>query len=358
MRILFIIGNLDAGGAEKVVSTLANSFSDANDVGILMISASESTSFYELNQNVKLIPLLKSAEKLSYFKKVRKIRDEISSFNPDIVISFLNYVIIYSWLAIRKIKKSKNIKFIVSERNNPKKVPSTILFRAIRNHIFSKADGCVFQTNDSVEYFKNIKSKKVIPNPVFLNQREQFNYLENNRDKTVLLVGSNKKEKNRPMAYKAFRKFLQEQPEYKMIVVGSYPKKKESKLINKLGIQSKIQFVGKDNNWHTKYYSAGMFILTSDYEGMPNALLEAAALQIPCISTNCPTGGPKEILEDGKKGILIKTKHYECLAEQMKKLSSDKALCNKLSDNCSDIKEKYNPQKISNEWMSYIKSIL
>lgn len=358
MKILFIIGDLESGGAEKVVSTLANAFSFENEVGVLMISTSKKEAFYKINPDVKLIPLLDDGEKLPFFTKVKRIRNVITRFNPDVVISFLNYVIIYSWLAIKKIKKKLNLKFVVSERNDPNNVPSSFVFRAIRNRIFSKADGCVFQTNDAKSYFKNVKSSTIIPNPVYLNRESVFDFEKYTRNENILFVGSNKKEKNRLMAYKAFSDFCNDFPKYKLIVVGSKPSKKEDKQIQKIGIQNKLIFVGKDNDWHQKYQSSSMFILSSDFEGMPNSLLEAAALQIPCIATNCPSGGPKDILENGKNGILIKVGDYKELALNMKKLAKSAELQNHYSRQCSNISLKYNSQKIAGEWLKYIKSLM
>ena len=100
-----------------------------------------------------------------------------------------------------------------------------------------------------------------------------------------------------------------------------------------------------------------MFILTSDFEGMPNALLEACALQIPCISTDCPCG-PKDILEGGEKGILVNVGDYKELANQMAKLADDKKLRNNLSSKNKETGLKYSPELISDMWIDFIKSLL
>lgn len=356
MKILFIIGNLDSGGAEKVVSTLANSFSREHNVEILMISTADKNIFYKINANVAITPLLVNGTKYGPFKKVKVIREKIINSNPDVIISFLNFVIIYSWLAIKKIK-NKKFKFIVSERNDPHKVPTTFLFRHIRNKIFSKADGCVFQTNDAERYFEKIKNSKVIPNPVFLTHKHHFDYRKNERDKTILMVGSDKKEKNREMALKAFASFSSSYNYYKFVIIGDKLSCSEMQLAIDLGIERKVVANGKDDSWHEKYQSSQMFILTSDYEGMPNALLEAAALQIPCISTNCPIGGAKEILDNGNRGILIPINNEKELVNQMKLLASNKKLRDNFSDKCADLCKKYDAQVISEQWFDFIKSI-
>lgn len=354
MKILFTIGDLNSGGAEKVVATLANNFTGkGHSVGILMISKSLEESFYNLDKNVQLIPLLDKNRKYSIKEKINKIKSEIEGFNPDTVVAFLNYVIVYTYLALKKCSNKNAIKFIVSERNNPKRVPEQLPYRLLRNHIFKKADGCIFQTQEAREYFGRLKKWSVIPNPVFLtNERKRDNI---NSD--ILIVGSDKKEKNRSMAFKAFSIFHKHNPQSKLIVVGANSNENEMKLVEKLSIKDSVVFAGKKKNWHSEYINSKMFILSSDFEGMPNALLEACALQIPCISTNCPSGGPKEILQNGKRGILVPVNDHIEMAKQMIALSNDNNLCERYSNINSDLKSKYDEKKISNQWLDFIYSL-
>ena len=230
MRILFTIGNLDSGGAEKVVATLANSFvKQDHDVGVLLVSTNSKETFYKLDKRIDVIPLLGNERKLSISKKTKLLAKKIESFEPDVVVSFLNYVVFYTHFALKKIKK--NIKFVVSERNNPKAVPESWMLRKLRNHIFKKADGCVFQTEEAQSYFKKIKKGSVIPNPVFLNNKTTFDYENNERSKTILMVGSDKPEKNRSMAFKAFALFHQNHPDHELVIVGSESNENEINLI-------------------------------------------------------------------------------------------------------------------------------
>ncbi len=356
MRILFTIGNLDSGGAEKVVATLANSFvNQGHDVGVLLVSTNSKEAFYKLDERIDAIPLLSNEGKLSISKKTKLLAKKIESFEPDVVVSFLNYVVFYTHFALKKIKK--NIKFVVSERNNPKAVPESWVLRKLRNHIFKKADGCVFQTEEAQSYFKKIKKGSVIPNPVFLNNKTTFDYENNERNKTILMVGSDKPEKNRSMAFKAFALFHQAHPEHELVIVGSESNENELNLVKELGIESSVKFVGKSNEWHEQYASSEMFILTSDFEGMPNALLEACALQIPCISTDCPSGGPREILDNGKRGILVEVNNSEELARQMIALADNHEISKRMSLMNKDMVSKYNPNEICNRWLKFIERL-
>lgn len=355
MKILFTIGNLESGGAERVVATLANNFVvDNNDVSIIFVSSNSSDSFYKLDERIKIVPLLKDLNSHSIKEKTIRLAKEIDEIQPDVVVSFLNYVIFYTYFALKKTK-NKNIKFVVSERNCPRKVPSVLPLRLLRNHIFKKADGCVFQTEGSKKYFRNLRKSAVIPNPIFINTTLPSVV---DRDKTILMVGSDKKEKNRAMAFKAFSLFKSTHSDYKLVIVGSPSNESELKLLGKLNIKNSVVFPGKMNNWHEKYYNSKMFILTSDFEGMPNALMEACALQMPCISTDCPPGGPREIIQNNSNGILVKTKDYKNLAKAMSQLADDDKLCNIFSKNNVTLKESYNPEKISQKWIEFLQKII
>lgn len=354
MKILFTIGSLDSGGAEKVVTTLANNFCEnGHNVAILMISENEKKSFYSLNKSLDLIPLLNKQQKYSINTKINEIKKEIEKFDPDVVIAFLNYVIVYTYFALKRCSNRKKISFIVSERNNPKVVPSSLGYRMLRNHIFKKADGCVFQTQDSKNYFKRIKKSAIIPNPVFLNNVSPRTEISDD----VLMVGSDKKEKNRSMAFKAFAIYKNTNPNSKLIVVGEDSNKEEKDLIKRLNIENCVIFVGKQKDWHEKYIDSKMFVLSSDFEGMPNALLEACALQIPCVSTNCPSGGPKEILENGKRGILVPVNNHVEMAKQMNIISKNIELSDYYSKINADLKSLYDERKIAKRWLEFIEYI-
>lgn len=355
MKLLFTIGNLESGGAERVVATLANEFVHNNlDVYIIFLSSGSNNSFYKLDERVKIIPLLKDTKNLSIREKTIRLAKEIDQINPDIVVSFLNYVIFYTFFALKKAK-NKNIKFIVSERNYPRKVPGILPLRLLRNHIFRRADGCVFQTNGSKNYFRNVRKSIVIPNPIFLNTALMPVV---NRENIILMVGSDKREKNRPMAFKAFSLFKLTHSNYKLVIIGSPSNKSELKLLERLNIKDDVVFLGVMNNWHEKYYTSKMFVLTSNFEGMPNALMEACALQIPCISTDCPPGGPKEIIQNNSNGILVKTNDYRSLAKSMSILADDDKLCNLFSKNNVSLKDSYNPNKISQKWIEFLQKII
>lgn len=358
MKILFVCQNLNSGGAEKVISILSNHFVSKNEVNILMISNNASEPFYELDPRivVKSIFNIENVNELSKIAKYKAIVKYLKLNHPDVIIPFLDFVTIYTYYASRKLKGTK---LIVSERCDPTKVSK--MESLIKKHIYKNADGCVFQTEDAKAFYGNkLKAYRIIPNPVSLSTVGEFDYYHLDRKKEIVMVGSKKIEKNRLMAYKAFKMFVSEKQfeDYILRIYGETTEEEDSDVLNKLGIKDKVFFMGRRNTWHQEAIDSTAFILTSDYEGMPNALLEAACLKIPCISTDCPVGGPRFILKNGKKGILVPTNDFASLANELKKIASDKTLQNQYSDANSTTLQEFDKEAICNLWDLFIEEII
>lgn len=355
-NIVFVTQNLNAGGAEKVLSVLANYFANqAYKVSILMISPDAGNPFYEIDKRISIFSIYNNEhQRISKLKKIKIIKKHLTEIQPDYIIPFLDFVTIYTYFACRKLRS----KLIVSERCDPSEV--SFLERILKAHIYKKADGCVFQTRMAKEFYGNkIRKYKIIHNPVFLNEHIEFDYVNNDRKHEIVMVGSAKKEKNREMAYKGFEKLVHSEGlnDYVLKIYGESTKEKDNDLLQKLGVENKVLFMGKVKNWHKESINSTAFILCSNFEGMPNALLEAASLKIPCISTDCPVGGPNIILDNGSKGILIKVNDHLSLGDSLIKLASSKELQNRLSDANKDTKAIFDKEYICQQWKLFLSEL-
>lgn len=116
--------------------------------------------------------------------------------------------------------------------------------------------------------------------------------------------------------------------------------------------------MGKSNCIEKDIYNAGIFVLSSNYEGMPNALMEAMALGLPCISTDCPVGGPKTLIKNGENGLLVPVGDEEALSIAILKLIEDNELSQKIANNALKISEKFNPNIINQQWEDFINKII
>ncbi len=345
MRILFLCDTMDSGGAERVISTLSNGFVVNNhEVFIMMLSKEANDSFYKLDDKIGLLTL--SKENLKPFKKVKLLKQKILDLKPDLVISFLSYVCIYTWLALRHT----NIPYIVSERNDPNH--RSKLKQYLLNRSFKRASGCVFQTEDAKNWYSKISKDKsvVIHNPVFLNieKREQKEV-----KKQILYVGRLNEQKNCLLLIDSFDIFSKKHPDYILKMYGKGPLENNLKeYINSKGLDKKIVLLPPSKTWHQDEYSSAVFALSSKYEGMPNVLAEALSLGIPSVSTDCTIGGPKELKTIFKNRlILTKLINVEEFA-----ISLEEAL--RITDRSFGIPDDLRPNLIVEKWLTFLNKIV
>lgn len=289
MHIVFVCDTMNAGGAERVISNLANGFSQSNhQVTIVMIGRGAKGSFYDINSSISLVSLFEIEKKISFLKRYSILKKALIKLQPSIVISLLSYVCIYTWLALRHTK----IPYIVSERNDPNQRPGFKQF--LLNLSFKRASGCAFQTDDALQWYSKINLKKscVIHNPVNID----VNKKSSERNNTILFIGRLEKQKNCLMLLEAFKLFSKIHNDYILKIYGSGPQKKEIlDFMQTNALQDKVLMLDPDSRWMEKEAGAAMLVLSSDYEGMPNVLAEGLSLGLPCVSTNCTIGGPKEL---------------------------------------------------------------
>lgn len=355
-RIMFVCDSMKSGGAEKVISTLSNEMcKEGIRVTILGVAdLDEPKSFYPLEEGVKYKTLANgSGKRINPFKRVYMLRKTIEEYEPDVVISFLPNANVYTYLALLWT----GIPHIVSERNNPYIDPKGKLLRILKKRAFNGADGAVFQTQDAMNFYnEKVQSKgTIIKNPIILSGERPLS--NPSRNSTVLAVGRLTKQKNYFNLLDAFKRFNEKKNNlYDLKIYGGGPLKEE--LYNhctKLGIVNKVSFMGNDATWHQKEYNDAMFVLSSDYEGMPNSLAEALALGIPSISTDCPTGGSRELIQDGVNGYLVPVNDSIALSNKMVELS------NKSSEyfflNTSNMVKEYSPKATVTKWLDYITNL-
>ena len=356
MKIVFNTMGLGKGGAERVINLLANSFAVKHEVTI--ITNINSKVEYDFNNRISIISLSKNdnyiARKLRRFSipilfRLKKILIDI---NPDIIISFLPEPS-FRVLALKKHFKSiRNIPTIVSVRNDPNTEYNNKLYYYIMKKLYPYADQLILQTNDSKSYFeKHINyNGVVIPNPVsdtFLSKK-----YSGTRDKRIVAVGRLEPQKNYKNMIDGFELVHNKHPEYKFEIYGDGVLKSDlQKYINSKEMNNNIVLMGKTDDVKKAIYNAKLFVMSSDYEGMPNSLLEAACLGVPCVSTDCPCGGPREILDEGKGGLLVETKNPIKLSEAIIKLIENEDLADAISTYSNKKSILYKKENIIKKWI-------
>lgn len=359
MKILFAIDTMTKGGAERVISNLSNYLIEDNEVEILTLL--DRKCAYKLNQKIKFHSLKISEKKKNIFEKisytinnVKEYKKRVSQINPDIIVSFLPRSSYYALIAATKNK----IKIIVSERNDPKQEYKNLVNKLLMKALYKRADGFVFQTEDAQRYYnKKIQQKSIIiPNPIddnFLCQP-----CETERKNEIVTAGRLTEQKNQIMLINAFEIVQQKYPQYTLKIYGDgVLREKLQNTIRDKRLEKNIFLPGISNNIKEDIYAAKMFVMSSNYEGMPNALMEAMAMGLPVISTNCPCGGPKFLIGNNENGLLVRVNEKKDMADAIIRIIEDQELAKKLSENAHNKIKTMHPNIINNEWKKYIYSV-
>lgn len=358
MNITIFIGGLSGGGAERVVCNLSNYLSGRHNVTILTMS--DDTSAYHLDSNVNRVSLIKNGESNNFFiKNLRRIirfRSYIKNSDADIYLVMLPGTINIMLAHRRTIK----VPIIVSERCDPQaRYESSKLRKWIMKKLYPKADGFVFQTKDAMDYYEEIIKNRGIVIPNAINQefvREPFKGI---RKKSIVSAGRFTDQKNFGLLIEAFSRITDKYPDYDLIIYGNGPQKNElMSLVKELKLGNKVKFPGYVKNFGDHIIDASLFVLSSNYEGMPNALMEAMALGLPCISTDCPVGGPNFLISNRENGLLVPVNKVEELSKAMEKVLSDENIAFRMGGNARNISNTLSSENIYGQWESYINEFI
>lgn len=356
MNIMFVSSSMEDGGAQRVISVLANAYAGQNkQVEIISIEGGEPE--YGLDANVVYLPFpgRRESGKIKRMKaREAFIKACIKEYNPDIVISFCTEPNIYTIAAARTC----DIPVIVSERNDPERDPRSKFARTLRKLLYPFADGFVFQTNQAANYFtKGIKSRSVvISNPVKQNLPEVY---RGEHRKAVVTAARLEPQKNIDLLLISFAEISNKYPDYCLEIYGRGDEEQRLvELAQSLGIQDCVKFKGFSLHLHEEIRDAACFVLSSDYEGMPNALIEAMALGLPVISTDCPCGGPAMLIQNGTNGLLVPVGDADKMSAAMIKIIESEELSTLLGRNAEEIREDLAPLVISERWMDYISDVI
>jgi glycosyltransferase involved in cell wall biosynthesis len=363
-KILFHINSLGKGGAERVVSVLSDYF--ANDgYDVVIATLWQDKQEYVLNPKVRRIEVGLSTQQEKkgriYKNLVRflNLRNAIKNENPDIVISFCasaNFRCTTSMLGI-------NIPLLVSVRNDPQK--DYLPYMRKTNIMMRKASGCVFQTDRALKCFPKAfgDKSKVIFNPLdekFLSNQDDVKVED--REKRIVTVGRITKQKNHMLLVQAFEKIHNLFPQYTLDIYGESDdhviKDEIVDYCKKTNIDKYVRFMGLSSTLQKDIKDAALFVLSSDYEGMPNALAEAMALGLPVIATDCPCYGPATLISNNKSGILVPVGDVDKMAEAISKVLGDEIFAQELGNEAMKIKDILNPDKIYKEWKEYVNNII
>jgi GalNAc-alpha-(1->4)-GalNAc-alpha-(1->3)-diNAcBac-PP-undecaprenol alpha-1,4-N-acetyl-D-galactosaminyltransferase len=361
MKIVFLCSSLGAGGAERVASILCNAWSEKGySVTLIPTYSGGGQPFYPLHKDVHLRYLADEVarKKISYgyLTRIFLLRKIILSVNPDVVISFLPNVN----LAAIFVTSFTGIPCVIGERSDPLEQPIGKLWTTACRLFYRFADVVTVQTSSVAAriglVYPKLRRVIVIPNPLPPEiEQSSIGYnrpLEDKGRRILLSVGRLSSEKRPENIIEAFLKIAELHPDWDLHFVGDGP------LLTKMQHQIKassrqrrrIVLHGRSDAPWDYMRKADIFVLASAYEGFPNALLEAVALGLPSISTDC-NSGPRDISEDGQVVMLVPLHDDLALAESLSRLMADKELRNRLRrQGAESVRARYKLQSVLDSW--------
>lgn len=355
-KILVAIPSLSAGGAERVVTTLANEWShDGRGVVIATFETAAAKPYYALDPGVRLLkldlppvstPKWRAIAHTS--KRIAALRRTISAERPDVVVSFLTKMNVMAALAADGL----GVPVIISERNNPYVQKFDWFWDTARGLAFPKAFAFVTMTQGAAEFFpeKQRRRTRIIPNPVSIPAIDH----KSGGGRTITAVGRLTGQKRFDRLLEAFALVARDFPEWSLVIWGEGELRPDLEaLTEKLGLGARVRLPGLTDSPGAWIETADILALSSDYEGWPNVVIEALAGGVPVVAVDCDFG-VKEILEGGALGLIAPREDVGALAAALATMMRDEPLRRDLSAKGREAAKQYAPGAIAAKWNALI----
>jgi GalNAc-alpha-(1->4)-GalNAc-alpha-(1->3)-diNAcBac-PP-undecaprenol alpha-1,4-N-acetyl-D-galactosaminyltransferase len=357
-RLTFVIHKISAGGAERILTLLANELCEKGwSVTLLTFDSGYEPAFYKLHSRIQHRPLSLMREQGGWWKAVKvhfsrpfMLRCAIRKSSPDAVIAFIDLMNIVTLVATIGLK----IPVIISERGNPAFSMMGTFWKFLRLGVYKRAACLVVQTRDVCSFFSSSIKKRVIPNPVLVPDYSTPTLKPETSSKTLMAMGRLSREKGIDLLLKSFVPLCNKYPEWMLEIWGEGEQRAflES-LRDELGLRDRVRFPGLTKENYKTMLRADIFVLSSKNEGFPNVLGEAMACGLPVVSFDCPYG-PSELIDDGVNGLLVPPENVLKLTSSLEQLMLSAELRKSLGEQAKKITERYSLDKTVQQWEEVI----
>lgn len=349
-KLIVSCGTLCSGGAERVLSILSTPFAENYDE-VIYLTWIDQPDFYTLDSRVKRICVERECGSKVLIRKVWWFRNYIKRVKPSLVLSLLepfNVMTCFSLIGV-------DAPVVVANRNDPRYVWGDFIHRILRSLAYRRSIGILTQTENNKNYFKNSLFDKahVIYNPIFLPNEYVGKAITTKKKNRIVSVARITKQKNPEMLIRAFKKLYLKHPDYTLTMYGNGEDRDYVlDLVNKEGLSSCVFLPGAKSNIWDEIADAKCFVMTSWYEGMPNALLEAMCLGLPCVSTK--VSGAVDLIKSGENGILVDLDDDVSFAEALSQVIDKEDYALSLGYKATEIYNLLEVKSISQQWIDYL----
>ena len=391
-KVVFFIDSLGGGGAERVVANLSNRLAQSGKYRIRVVMLRDVQSAYPLDPRVEVryareLPVTSIwgkwvraafslykrlrqgfvkplAMKLGRYDRMPRIDETAFYFYANYAMPYREYLrknpgctafgfLIRSNIAMLMAAKGLDVKTVFCERNNPVRpdMPANIL--RIRDRITRRCAAAVFQTQEERDYYTWLRCETaVIPNPLKEGLPEPF---AGERRREIVNFCRLNRQKNIPLLIGAFGRLLKEHPDYTLRIYGRGEEKEALIARTKSeGLENSVIFEDFAPDVHARIRDAAMYVCSSDFEGLSNSMLEAMAIGLPCVCTDCAGGGARMMIRSGENGLLTPVGDETALYEAMKRFADDPAYAARLGAEAAKVRHDLSIENIAGRWEAII----
>ena len=361
-RIAFHLNCLEQGGAERVVTNLAHQFY-AEGYEVFIATEWFGENEFQIDEGIQRVHVglteedKRQSRAVQIVRRVTHLRQFVKKYQPDVLIAFAQKANYRALMATVGMK----VPVIISIRTDPVGHYDSLADKIQIPLLFPRAAGCVFQTQGQKEFFPGGTQRKsrIILNPI--NDKYIGVPRPEKRTKTVVQSGRLVDFKNQLMLIRAFVKVHEKHPDYDLKIYGgdSFDGTKEllEALIAEKHAESFVTLMGASDELEKVLNDAAVYAFSSDWEGLPNALLEAMALGLPIVATDCPCGGPRTVIQDGYNGLLVPIMDEDAMAEGICRLIENPREAERMGENARKIGAAANGQAVFEQWRDYIRTL-
>ena len=391
MKLSFVTANLGSGGAERVISLLANEF-DKHGYQVEIIFLKERRVFYPVNPLVNLVIADEECLSSNMLKKMWWFRRYIKRTKPDVVVPFRVSVYCTTILSLLGI----SVPIVASERIDPH-IPDSY-WTILRKLFLPFVKHLVVQTSYIKSYYPKFIQKKtsVIPNPVreeaFENPRmdsrvqsskrkraDSYDHsghdfchnsskrtsltdlvapkIQSSKQNRIISVARLAPQKNQQMMIRAFAKIANEFPDWQLVIFGEGPLRSSLELIVKsLQLEGKVLLPGRTEHVIDELRKSKIFCFSSDYEGLSNSMIEALCVGLPIVTTN--VSGTEDIIVDGDNGFIVPINDEDAMMQSLRVLIADEQLMREMGERNRQKAHIFSIDGIYVQWEEIIQSVV
>lgn len=360
MNIAFLVNSVGFGGASKMATFVANSLGNrGHKVCLISLMVGDLEIHQKINSNIHIHQITQKSQYtiIQYAIWLKHIIRILRKEKSEVVISFVSTPNFINAI----LNKITNIPSIISERGNPfEAYKDNKLINKLIVYSINHSTGAVFQTKEAAQFYSKALQKRscIIPNPIFINENiPEFDY--NNMPHTIVFLGRfDNYQKRLDVLLESFKKFHNSHPDYKLILYGTGP---DQYIIENFCKDSKLDFCieikGLSTSSMHDIAKEGIFVITSDFEGISNSLLEALAIGMPVVSIDHAPGGGRLLIQDHVNGILTPTGNPDAVAIAMSEFADNPELCKQCGNEAKKVLIRFAPERIIDTWENYIMNI-